>query len=293
MNITSDWHIHSHNSCDEAALIMADLCATAPGLGILDFGITDHLHTPYNLPDIVKSRAEFDTLGPNPHFHFGIEVSCVSQWELDEIAAGRHDNPVYGVRAGGPKGAPLAIGLSSDDIHRFNIEYVVGGTHWPMYVPFEREALIREFHRQYLFMAQHPLVDIVAHPWWWHGAWQDAKGNYPDEPWLGDFSRIPRSMHEEFASACKAGNKKVEINLFAMLLNPCYPESFKRQYAEYLADLKSQGVLFSIGSDCHDAQYVVDFADVSARLDAVGIVEADCWKLAQGPGGGIQGATRE
>ena len=279
MNITSDWHIHSRNSCDEAALAMADLYSAAPRLGIGDFGVTDHLHTPYNLPDIACSRAEFDSLTPDPRFHFGIEVSCVSAWELDEIARGGHDRPVYGLRGGGPRGAPLAIGLGREDIARFRIEYVVGGTHWPMYVPFEREAVIRDYHRQNLFLALHPLVYIIAHPWWWMEDGQDAAGNYPDEPWLGNFDRIPRSMHDEFAGACLAAGKKVEINISAMLLNPTYPESFKRRYAEYLAELKSRGVRLSIGSDCHDAFYAPDLAGASARLDAVGIAEADCWKL--------------
>lgn len=279
MNITSDWHIHSRNSCDEAALAMADLLAAAPRLGIRDFGVTDHLHTPYNLPDIANSRSEFDSVAPGPRFHFGIEVSCVSAWELDEVARGRHDRPVYGVRAGGPRGAPLAIGLEREDIGRFGIEFVVGGAHWPMYVPFEREAIIRDYHRQNMFLAQHPLVDIVAHPWWWMGDGQDAAGNYPDEPWLGDFARIPRSMHDEFAAACREGGTKAEINLGAILLSPRYPESFRRQYAEYLAELKGKGVRLSIGSDCHDAQYAPDFAGASARLDAVGISESDCWAI--------------
>ena len=60
MKITSDWHIHSRNSCDGACMEVAHLVADAREQGIEDFGLTDHLHTQYNLPDVVASRRELD-----------------------------------------------------------------------------------------------------------------------------------------------------------------------------------------------------------------------------------------
>ena len=59
MKLTSDWHIHSRNSCDEASLLIADLVVEAAEAGIRQFGVTDHIHTPYNLPDMVASRADY------------------------------------------------------------------------------------------------------------------------------------------------------------------------------------------------------------------------------------------
>ncbi len=277
--ITSDWHLHSQNSCDDACLAMADLLAEAPRRGIVDLGVTDHIHTPFNLPDIERSRAEYLALSPSPRFHFGIEASCVSAWELNEIARGKADKPVYGLRSGGPAGAALALGLTAADIARFGIEYVVAGTHWPMYVPFEREAIIRDYHRQNLFLACHPLVTIVAHPWWWMGHWQGADGRYIAEPWFDDFGHIPKSMHSEFAAAARAHNKVVEINLSAMLLTPHYPDRFKQQYLDYLAALKADGVRLSIGSDGHDQHYVTDFERAAAMLQTVGFTEQDFWRL--------------
>ncbi len=279
MNITSDWHLHSRNSCDSAALALDDLVAQAPGLGILDFGVTDHIHTPFNLPDLVASRAEFDSAPRSPRFHFGVEVSCVSQWELDEIARGSVKDAVYGIRSGGPAGAAPAIGISEADIDRLGVEYVVAGTHWPLYVPVERESIIRNYHRQNMFLATHPLVDIVAHPWWWHGAWKDEQGNYPGDPWFDDFRRIPASMHAEFAAAAAEHGTKVEINIDAILLNPHYPERFKRQYMDYIASLRAAGVALSVGSDCHAATYEGVFAAAAAMLDDAGIREADLWVL--------------
>jgi hypothetical protein len=222
-------------------------------------------------------------------------VSCVSEWELEEIAAGRHAAPVYGLRSGGPPDAPMAIGIAAPDIARFGIEYVVGGVHWPLYVRLEREAVIRDYHRQNMFLACHPLVTIVAHPWWWMGAWQDPDGMYRTDPWLDDFGRVPRSMHEEFAAAAREHRKIVEINLYAMLISATYPETFKRQYVAYLAGLKEAGVSLAIGSD-HHAQHHryssgkdlpvdggstrhVDFGTAADMLAAAGIRDAELWRL--------------
>ncbi|MGQ9731404.1 MAG: hypothetical protein ACUVX8_09030 [Candidatus Zipacnadales bacterium] len=59
MKITSGWHIHSHNSCDEAALLFSGFIVSAAGLDLENLGVTDHLHTPTNLPNIVASREEY------------------------------------------------------------------------------------------------------------------------------------------------------------------------------------------------------------------------------------------
>jgi len=273
MNIASDWHIHSRNSCDSACMIIADLVADADDKGIRDFGLTDHVHTPYNLPDIARSRAEFLSCKPSPHFHFGVEVSCVSQWEIDTIAHGQHGNPVYGLRSGGQAGCKLAIGITASDIQTYGIEYVVGGTHWPMYVPIKRQAVIRDYHRQNMFLATHPLVDVVAHPWWWMGHWEDSNGNHPAEPWFDDFHVIPNSMHNEFAAAAIESETKVEINIHANLLNPKYPERFVNAYLDYLAELQAQGVCLSVGSDCHSAHYDVDFDRAAQMLERAGIID--------------------
>jgi histidinol phosphatase-like PHP family hydrolase len=177
----------------------------------------------------------------------------------------------------------MAIGITPADIERYGIEYVVAGAHWPKYDPIEREAIIRSYHRQNMFLVTHPLVDIVAHPWWWAGAWKDADGRYTAEPWLDDFGRIPASMHEEFASAAIEHGKVVEINLDAMLLTSAYPEAFKRQYLDYLSNLNQRSVKLSIGSDCHDEHYDVDFEKAASMLESVGIQNEDLWRLPPKP----------
>ncbi len=280
MQLTSDWHNHSIDSCDDACMKQAEFLADAAECGMLDFGITDHLHTQYNMPDVEASRKAYDALGHHPHYHFGIEVSCVSQWELDEVSMGKYDNPVYGLREGGPANTALAIGLTAEDIERLGIEYVVGGTHWPMYCPIEREAVIRDYHRQNMFLVTHPLITIVAHPWWWMGAWKDDDGMYRTDPWLDDFGRIPQSMHEEFAAAARQFGKVVEVNIEAMLIRAPYPASFVRQYLEYLVWMSEAGVQLSIGSDCHSPRYAeIPLAEAASMLESAGLKDETFWRL--------------
>jgi len=275
MRITSDWHIHSRNSCDQACMTVPDLIREAAARGIQDYGLTDHVHTACNLPELAASRREFLDSGPPPQFHFGVEVSCMSQWELDAIATGAHGAPTYGLRRGGPPGCALALGATAEDLAEHGVEYVVGGTHWPMYVPFERDQVIRDYHRQNMFLATHPLVDVVAHPWWWMGHWQDDDGCYRGEPWFDDFGHIPRAMHEEFAAALVEHDTLAEANISANLLNDTYPERFGLQYVEYLALLKSAGVRLSLGSDCHSAHYDIDFERAGRMLAASGLAGQD------------------
>jgi histidinol phosphatase-like PHP family hydrolase len=187
-----------------------------------------------------------------------------------------------GVREGGPENGPLAIGLTLEDIKKYCVEYVIAGVHWPMYVPVEREAIIRDYHRQNMFLAIHPLVDIVAHPWWWMGHWKNPDDTYTTGPWFDNFKCIPVSMHNEFAAAAREHNSIVEINLEAILLNKNYPDRFKNQYIEYLAGIESAGVRLSMGSDCHGAHYETDFKKAFAMLDSVGIKDDRLWRLKPG-----------
>ena len=62
-------------------MAVSDLVSEAAQKGIRDFGLTDHIHTPYNLPDIARYRDEFLSNDSSPHVHFGVGVNCVSKWE--------------------------------------------------------------------------------------------------------------------------------------------------------------------------------------------------------------------
>lgn len=266
MIITDDWHIHSEHSCDGACMKIENLVIGASEKGIKRFGITDHIHTQFNYPDIINSRKAYD-YNRSENFIFGVEVSSVSQWELDKIDSGAKGNLTYGIREGGPANAQLAIAIDEEYIALNDIKFVVAGTHWSMYAGHRAKDIVKDYHRQNMFLSQHKLVDIVAHPWWYYGPCDDG--------WITDFSMIPQSMHQEFAKSCIENQKLVEINLSAMLLNWRYSDKFKQDYIDYLVLLKGYGVQFSIGSDCHSEFYDIDFQKVSDMLETAGFGSGD------------------
>jgi len=132
-----------------------------------------------------------------------------------------------------------------------------------------------------MFLVNHPNVDIIAHPWWWMGHWQDENGNYHSLPWLGDFSVISDELHYEFAEAVVKNKKAVEINANAIMFNPRYPEKFKKDYVIYLKKLKSRGVVFALGSDAHTVDKVCYTLKLIDILDEIGVKPQDLWN----PGG--------
>lgn len=291
MNITSDWHIHSKCSYD-GHIEIKDLIRMLSEQGIFDFGVSDHLTTPMQLCDLVNSRKEFDTVQSSSgflNFHFGVEVSSMSKWEMEMMTKKGYGDRNFGMREGGPYDDEAAIFLTKELVDKYNIEYVLGGVHFGLYVPFERNAVIRSYHRQNMFLANHPLVTSIAHPWWFGRHWADPDVKMMTEPWFDDFAgKIPMSLHDEFASAVVQNAKLVEISMI-LILGRLYTEKFKHDYLDYLAYLKSKNVRFSIGSDCHGPNYTlddglidpveIDLRKAEGLLASVGITNEDIWCL--------------
>ncbi|MBR6773730.1 MAG: hypothetical protein IKM16_03585, partial [Clostridia bacterium] len=60
--ITSDWHIHTEFSCDQACMTMEDLVNEQAQNGVTDFGVSDHIHTIIQEDDIRRSRKAYDEI---------------------------------------------------------------------------------------------------------------------------------------------------------------------------------------------------------------------------------------
>jgi histidinol phosphatase-like PHP family hydrolase len=288
INITSDWHIHSTSSCD-GHMAFKDLIKIMPEKGIVNFGVSDHLSTPMMLPDLINSRKDFDAIKPSAgplNFHFGIEASSISKWELEMMLQKGLGDRNLGIRQGGPYNDEPAMFLTKELVDEYKIEYVIAGVHFALYVPLERHAVIDSYHRQNMFLANNPLVTIIAHPWWFgdvKGYWAEPDGKMLTGPWFDDFTIIPKSMHEEFAAAVVQNNKIIEISM-VMILGPQWTEKFKSQYLDWLSFMKSKNVKFSIGSDCHGPDYSIDGYQIPIDLRkaerilaGAGFTDADIW----------------
>ena len=280
MKILQDLHIHSHHSCDSACSTLQDIRKDREALGLRHWAVTDHLHTQYNISDIESSRHDF-LGGDHPAcFHFGVEVTCMAAWECERVAAGdfvaKGDVPIYGFRDDErPFDGRMCIGLTAGDVRKYGIEIVVGGVHWPQGYPDTRAGVIDNYFKQEMFLASHPLVHVVAHPW---DSVALAAGDWfrhRDKAHIdwSVYKDIPREMDDRLGEAILKNGKLAEINLPCTLKGPDYVrplcmERFRRW--------KEMGVKFTIGSDQHSAHPDTDlFSAMEKLLDDYGFTEDD------------------
>ena len=280
MKIRQNLHIHSMHSCDSACAALNDIQNEMLSLGMTEFGVSDHLHTHYNLCDIQSARNDFLAYRRPKQFHFGIEISAVSQWECEKIAAGDYeiikDDPVYGLRfTEGPAGSPVCIGITAEEIKALGIEYVIGGVHWPLYSPPGRESAYEDYFNQMMELIRNPLVDILAHPW---GAIEHAAGDWfhhRDEAHK-DYDailNIPEELNEKLIKELLKYNKCAELNLSCMLTRP---EKCCKHYWNMFSSWREAGVKFVIGSDQHSAHFnPIVFKAAELLLDIYGFKDSD------------------
>ena len=280
MKILQDLHIHSHHSCDSAAATLPDIKSERDALGLQHYAVTDHLHTRYNISDIESCRHAF--LGYNfpENYHFGIEVSCVGTRECERVAAGDFiasgDTPIYGFRDE-PElfDGRISIDLTEEDIKKYGIEFVVAGIHWPLgVVSTPREAIDNYFMLE-MFLASHPLVDVVAHPWDSISLAAGGWFQYRDKEHIcwEVFKEIPQSYADRLGEEILKNGKLAEINMPCTLNVPDFVTLYMmKMYRSW----KEMGVKFTIGSDQHaphaDAEL---FARMEKVLDEYGFTEDD------------------
>lgn len=278
--VNTDWHMHSAYSCDEACMTYEDLVASANEAGLVEFGVTDHLHNQTHYTDIERSRKAYDqTLEKHPElkgrFHFGVEASVMSRWEIDRVARGDLAGITkHGFRLGGPAFDEPVILADSEFKERYSVDYVVTGVHWSLYAPLTREDTIRDFFRLWKFAAAWPQTDILAHFGWWFPvqAIENPDMEFTLENPFTQFSKaFSPSMLDEMKAILLEHNTALELNACAMLMSRQYPETFKDEYLGWFGDLQRAGVTLSWGSDCHDGRLISRFYDFTDTLAHYGI----------------------
>lgn len=111
--ITSDWRIHSRNSCDEACISIADLIRPAAEKGVEDYAVTDHVHAPRSFADIETSRVEFLANRPSTRsLSVSRSARCRSGYSRRSRAGGTARRSMACGRAA--CGWRLAIGATGD-----------------------------------------------------------------------------------------------------------------------------------------------------------------------------------
>ncbi len=252
MKIKGDYHIHTHNSCDDASLEFDFLARALYMNSEVSLGVSDHLHSSLQEKDIAASRKEFDEFKAKyPMFrkriHFGVEASVMSKWELDKISKGQYSGSVtYGIRDNGPMNAPMALSVDKEFKEKYKIEYVISGVHWPLYCREDPLSFVKEYHREYLYAIEHPCTDIMAHYLWWNPI-RGLKNVFTNT------RLVSNEMRNEIKCALLENNTAFEVNLCAVLLSKDYKDNkaWLDWYLGWVHDIQNAGVKLSLGSDCH------------------------------------------
>ena len=278
MLIHSDWHVHSESSYD-ATTPLETILQNAQTQGLRLIGITDHAN--FNdesfMADLRRSAITVkEAQKTNPHLILGVELTPIEKPEFDYIAKTRTREGYVPPLQSEPYAIELAA--SKEELMALGVRYAIGAAHWRVDVPHakqlppDRDACIREWFRQQMFLACDERVTILGHPWY------IGKGL-----WYEDFSVIPRSMNLELAAALKENHKHVECNSHFFRAEKA-TETFRHQYAEFLRELFEMGIPVTYGSDSHhgygDLRPLVErylFAAGFIDKDIVELTEEDLW----------------
>lgn len=263
---STDWHIHSEASYD-ANLPVEELIESAKKIGIKKFGITDHANV--NIPsfwdNMYESKRLYDKYR-HDGFYFGVELTTIPKSLYDFCAKYGTDEGYEFTSVDRDPG--LEFMLTLEDMEKLGIMYSVAAAHSSFNVGPEQDKIIREWHRQQMYIVQDPRVDVLAHPWW---CWDSQK--WTDKE-LADFSKAPKSMHDELAAAMIENDVCIEANP-CMIFGDDFPESFYREYNEYLREMFEKGVKLVFGSDTHNPPYEDYREDIEKALGRAGFKKED------------------
>ena len=274
MMIHSDWHIHSEYSYD-ASSTLETIGQNALQQGLRNIGITDHAN--FNdekfLGDLRGSAEAVKAAQKQyPFMVLGVELTPIEKPEFDYIAGtGTREGyvaPIQDVAFG------IELAATKEELKALGVRYAVGASHWRVdkpkakQLPPDRDACIKEWYRQQLWMACDERVTILGHPWY------IGKGL-----WYEDFSVIPHSMNMEIAAALKENGKYVECNSHFFRAEKT-SERFRHQYAEFMRELFEMGIPVTYGSDSHHGYG--DMRSVTEKyLAAAGFVDGDIVAVAE------------
>lgn len=280
MKILQDLHIHSHHSFDSACATLSNIRLDHEDMGIRHYAVTDHLNTRYSISDIESCRHDFLRGNFPPNFHFGVEAAITAAWESERIAAGDYvaagDIPITGFRMDErPFDGRMCIALEEEDIRKYGIELVVAGVHWPLGFPETHAGVLDNYFQQQMFLANHPLVHVIAHPWESLGHAAGDWFHHRDKQHIdwSVFRDIPQEMDDLLCEAMLKNGKFAEINIGFMT---GIPEEVMRLRMERSRRWRDAGLKFTCGSDQHSEHPNPErFSQMERILDEYGFTEED------------------
>jgi len=243
-----DFHIHSAFSvCADPSMTLRAIVAEAERLRLQAIGITDHYYGPDRVGEQAAVGRELAEIETPVELYFGVEAGF-------GYKLGRHP-------------------LSREEQLRHGFQYAIGSHHSTYLREYDIEKIVATQHEHHLKTCEDPSIDVLGHPW------RFLKPEFEREgwPWLETMKVVPESMTRELARAAVETGTAVEMNTTSNLTNLKVPESYHREYAEYLAILAEEGVAFSLATDAHQVSELATVETALGVAGGLGLTDERIW----------------
>ena len=219
-----DFHIHTkHLRCADETMEIAAIVAECERLGVTSLGIADHLNSLDKLDLHLDIKRDIDALDTSIDVYFGVELNYT--------------------------GCDEDFVLTPEIKEEYGFGFALGGTHELYVDTYDLKKIIDIQHRHHLKTCRNPLVDVLAHPYWF--SQRDFEGDGRGWPWFDTMTAVPQSYVRELGQVARETGTAIEINGGSIFTNPDYGKRFISEYIDYLAALAAEGACFSLGSDAH------------------------------------------
>ncbi|OPZ91062.1 MAG: putative hydrolase [candidate division TA06 bacterium ADurb.Bin417] len=192
-------------------------------VGVKSIAITDHLNRLEFLPKHRPILSDIQALSdPGLEVYFGVELNFT--------------------------GCDEGFVFNEEIKAEYGFQFAIGGIHSPYVQEYDLKKIIDVQHRHHLKTCEDRLVDVLVHPYWF----STRSFEVNQWPWFSSMRAVPRSYVRELAQVARETGTAIEINASANLEFLRFPESYVKEYLEYLGLLAEEGVTFSLASDAHD-----------------------------------------
>jgi len=238
-----DLHIHTARiGCANETMTVPALLERCEHEGITTIAITDHLNTPDQLPTHLQIKEDLRACEGPVKITWGVEVNVIDK-------------------------DTGAVSINEQQIEEAGFEFVIGGPHGTYFSEPDAKGIIDLQHRLMMAVVQNPLIDVLVHPWWF-GRGEFENGTLA---WLTDLQQVPEEHIDELAEAAVTTGTAIEMNGSAIITNASYGPEFQEDYKRYFRDLYERGVSFTVASDAHDINTIVQAKLAAQYLDEIGV----------------------
>ena len=249
-----DFHIHTkYLGCGNATMEVPAILKECERLGVTALAITDHLNSLDRLPPHRHIRRDILQADTELEVYFGVELNFT----------------------GCDEGFPFSAEVKEE----YGFQFTIGGIHGTYLGEYDLKKLVDIQQRHHLRTCEDTLVDVLVHPYWF------AKSEFDEHgwPWFDSMKAIPEAYTRELAQASRDTGTAIEINACANLANPTYSDTYKREYADYLAILAEEGAVFAFASDAHDISHLAKVQAVWEMAERLGLADSQIWHPPCGP----------